>query len=199
MIHHFQRPAHFSPILFPLLFVLAVCALPYKQYRQQHVDHDLIAAILADNANAVLNALDAGANANARDSDKPLPTFWQVFHAYYQRSPAVTNAADDMEEYPRSTLQLALGMKQSHGDAVVVKALIEHGARDFNALNDDDLPVLIWAAAEGYTDIVQALLDRGADVDVYDHEDSNWGALHYAREFHHPEIVQMLLNAGAKR
>ena len=90
-------------------------------------------------------------------------------------------------------------MKQGHGDPIVVKALIEHGAHDFDTLNDDDLPVLVWAAAEGHADIVQALLERGADVSAYDHECGEWGALHYARQFHHPDIVQILLKAGAKR
>lgn len=199
MTRRFQSCALIGSFVF-LILMAAIGITPWQQYRQKRLDHDLIAAMLADNTHASLAALDAGANANVRGSDKPLPTFWQVLRLQFQSLLTKQHPVpDDIYEDTRSALGFALEMKQRHGDPVVVKALIEHGARDFNTLNDDDLPVLVWAAAEGYTDIVQALLDRGADVNAYDHENDNWGALHYARQFHHPDIVQILLKAGAKR
>jgi len=51
------------------------------------------------------------------------------------------------------------------------------------------------ASARGYTEFVKLLLDKGADVNA---KDGIWTALNLAQERRHPDIVQLLKNAGAK-
>ena len=56
-------------------------------------------------------------------------------------------------------------------------------------------PSLHIAAANGYTNLVKVLLDRGATVDATTNE--KWTALHYAANRGHIKIVKALLDRGA--
>jgi len=69
---------------------------------------------------------------------------------------------------------------------------------------------LLNAAREGSIDIMQQLLDRGADVNAHPYgrleiipcqlEDEGWGsALHCAVKHHHTEAVSFLLEKGAAK
>ena len=96
-----------------------------------------------------------------------------------------------------------------HGQAAVVRLLLEHGA-DPNAreAGDNTIP-LHWAAAHEHVEIVRALLDAGSDVhgfgDVHELEAIGW-----ATYFHEPgrdpaqvsdarrEVVRQLVDRGAR-
>jgi ankyrin repeat protein len=52
----------------------------------------------------------------------------------------------------------------------------------------------MWAAGYGHADTVRALLDAGARVDAHDHRGKT--ALDMAREFKHPETVEVLERAS---
>lgn len=55
--------------------------------------------------------------------------------------------------------------------------------------------LLTLAAAHGHTDMVKALIDRGADVNAKD--GTGWTPLHAAAYGGHPEIIRLLLERGA--
>jgi ankyrin repeat protein len=55
--------------------------------------------------------------------------------------------------------------------------------------------LLTLAAAHGHTDLVKALLDRGAVVNARD--GTGWTPLHAAAYGGHPEIIRLLLERGA--
>jgi ankyrin repeat protein len=84
----------------------------------------------------------------------------------------------------------------SEGNIVEVRALLDRGASP-DLLGIDFVETALGGAAErGHTDIVKLLLDRGADPNLKDsHERS---ALQCARDGPHPEVVALLLKAGAR-
>jgi len=57
------------------------------------------------------------------------------------------------------------------------------------------LPAIAWAAAKGNTEIVELLLDGGADVNASNAD--RHGALHLAAFLGHAEVVDLLLKKGA--
>jgi len=59
----------------------------------------------------------------------------------------------------------------------------------------DDWPALITAAREGYTETVETLLTKGADVNA---KSKGWTALMAAAQKGHTKIVRLLKQAGAK-
>jgi uncharacterized protein len=97
-----------------------------------------------------------------------------------------------LETAPQSDLDQALAAAIARNDVRTVEALLKSGV-SFRPANWYDTPVLVTAAAKGYTDIVQALIIAGANVNSgYDRL-----PLHIAAEQGHLAVVQHLLNSGA--
>ena len=126
----------------------------------KHRDNELVRAARSGKAEAVKSMLDAGANANAKDT------------------------AD----------VTALMTVAGHGKAEAVKLLLDAGA-NVNAKDKDDMTALIYATLGG-AEVVKLLLDAGADVNAKDKHGGT--ALETARHLDDPEIVKLLLGAGAK-
>jgi ankyrin repeat protein len=51
-----------------------------------------------------------------------------------------------------------------------------------------------WAAEKGHTDIVEILIENGADVDAID--DRGWSALDHARATHNTDLSRILEKAA---
>ncbi len=64
-----------------------------------------------------------------------------------------------------------------------------------NAGDNEDKTALMFAAENNSPDVVQVLLDNGADVNAKDKQDMT--ALMFAAENNSPDVVQVLLDAGA--
>lgn len=77
----------------------------------------------------------------------------------------------------------------------VAKFLLENGAVIPNQPNT--ATSLQAAAYKGFVDIVDLLLEYGANPDIQD--PNGMTALHYAAQFNHVEIARLLLEAGANR
>lgn len=93
---------------------------------------------------------------------------------------------------PGEQLLEAAGM----GDTAIVQALVDT-AVDINVKDRTfGYTPLIVAARQGHIDIVQILLERGADVEATDNYGST--ALYWAKKNQREEIVQLLLEAGAR-
>lgn len=67
---------------------------------------------------------------------------------------------------------------------------------EINKYDNEGLAAIHWASDRGYVNILEILLDRGADVNLVDKE-SGQTALHYAIDCGHLDCVKILLKHGA--
>ena len=97
-------------------------------------------------------------------------------------------AAQDGSSTPLITASFA-------GCLPIVGLLISEGV-DVNAVGQHGMTALMVAAAVGNEEVVEALLEGGADV-LMTHKFAGSTALHFAAEMNHPKTVQTLCKAGA--
>lgn len=81
------------------------------------------------------------------------------------------------------------------GHAETIKSLIAQG-NDINTRNTQGMAPLHLAAAKGNIDMIQLLLDSGAEVDVVT-TDSCYTSLHYAASIGQVELCELLIRRGA--
>lgn len=118
------------------------------------------------------------------------------------------SAADDVEKVvndeklsdadKRKMLQSSLNMAASNGDVNIVKRLVSGKAKDFvdvNAPDEEGTAPLIYASCFGHQEVVQTLLNAGADVDKQDR--NQWSALMWALTNRHKNIAKIMLDHGA--
>ncbi|KAI9884555.1 MAG: hypothetical protein M1823_003650 [Watsoniomyces obsoletus] len=109
-------------------------------------------------------------------------------------------ATDDKRssEEKRETLQKMLNMAASNGDVDRIQRLVDGKAKafvDVNAPDEDGTAPLIYASCFGHQEVVQALLNAGANVDIQD--GNQWSPLMWAMTNRHKAIAKMLLDHGA--
>ncbi|XP_072530335.1 histone-lysine N-methyltransferase EHMT2 isoform X2 [Salminus brasiliensis] len=80
------------------------------------------------------------------------------------------------------------------GNLEIVTFLLNTGQVDINAQDSGGWTPIIWAAEHRHTDIIRALLNRGADVTLKDKEMNV--CLHWASFAGSAEIAELVLNAG---
>lgn len=73
-----------------------------------------------------------------------------------------------------------------------IRKLLENGVNIYNSLG---ITSLILASHYGYTDVAQALIDAGANVNLQDND--KWTALMYASRYGHSGVVDLLIDAKA--
>ena len=139
--------------------------------------------------------------------------------AVYQltdRSLLARIAAEDKDADVRNAAKRNLGRMcvdaARRGDTSAVQTLLTLGA-DANSTDESGYTALMYASAEGYIGIVQALLNKGANVNVTEtdrgyaegtangiviHQGDTNTALSLASASGHQEIVEVLLKAGAR-
>lgn len=133
----------------------------------------LMAAVTTGEPALVSLLLGAGADPNARAPGVPgLPG---------------QEAATGESEALVTPLTLAI----ETGVPEVASALLKAGAN----LQGPGDPPLHFAAQEGDIDMVRAIVEAGADVDLPDTDGAT--ALHYASMYGHAEVVEFLVSAGA--
>ncbi|XP_053347114.1 histone-lysine N-methyltransferase EHMT2 isoform X1 [Clarias gariepinus] len=80
------------------------------------------------------------------------------------------------------------------GNLEIVTLLLNTGQVDINAQDSGGWTPIIWAAEHKHTDVIRALLNRGADVTMKDKEMNV--CVHWASFAGSAEIAEMVLNAG---
>ena len=96
-----------------------------------------------------------------------------------------------------SIIEKALSLATKHGHIASVRLLFELGLANANSTDHWETPILTIASRNGHKDLVQFLLDNGAEVNRLG---GFWGyetAIKDAVFGNHIEIVQLLLDAGA--
>ena len=132
----------------------------------------LISAARTGDAKAAEAALEAGADANARDGDG----ITALMHAARGDRPEIANPTPT--DHPR-----------------IVELLIERGA-DVNAKTDSGFVALFWAARYGHEGVAKVLITHGADVNAKDKDGMT--ALKWATPNQQTKVIDLLKEAGAK-
>lgn len=91
----------------------------------------------------------------------------------------------------------ALSLATKHGHIASVRLLFELGLANANSTDHWETPILTIAAGNGHKDLVQFLLDNGAEVNRLGGFGGYETAIKDAVCGNHIEIVQLLLDAGA--
>lgn len=89
--------------------------------------------------------------------------------------------------------ELALRVASVRGDAQKVQILLRAGANP-NAMFESGT-VFYWASGQPYADVVQLLIDHGADVHAANTEGRQ--PIHSAAGLHSPGVLEAILSAGA--
>lgn len=187
-------------LLFVLLLLLV--GLPAwwlnREIQQERLNTALIAAIKANDTNAALQALERGADANAKDLGGSNPSLGDYLRQFWNRL-SRRHAQDRDTRRPTAIQVLLNGIKDSDGygddrpeNAAILKALLERGA-DPNVSDAEGIAPLHYACEWDYTASVRLLLQYGANVNRPDRDGET--PLHYAgcSQFTTP----LLLESGA--
>lgn len=197
-----------------------------RKYTQSEIDRQLFAAVQKSQADKIKSLVESGANLNAEDEKGNTPILLAARQgnlailkllfdlganndrmddalriaagessltdcvAYLLARGANVNAMNDKGRTP-------LAMAVWQGRIANVRYLLEHGA-DVKAYQTcgDEMPPLISAARLGYPEIVQLLLEHGADPNMQ-MQGSRKNALTEIAYNTAPATIQMLLDWGA--
>jgi len=107
----------------------------------------------------------------------------------------LSEGADPSEKVPHARPDFVL-LIQNSAPATLVKAFISHGV-NVNISGDDGITPLMAASRLGRRDIIEILLQAGADVAAYDSEGKT--ALHYGvlSRLQDADLVKFLISKGA--
>jgi ankyrin repeat protein len=154
-------------------------------------DTPLRKAIRTGNTEIAKELIKAGADLNARDSYGNtafqlalLQDNIEVIHALLQAGAEMNAGSSD----GKTALHLAI----QKNDFEVIYLLLKAGA-EMNISERN--PLFITAASAGYINVVNALIETGADVNARD--SSGYTALHIALQKNNIELIHALLQAGA--
>ena len=179
------------------------------------INLDLFDAAKKGNISTVQALLDKGEDVNAKDKDSMTALMYAVMAGHTNIVYLLLDKGADVNVKAKGNkggvTALILAAKRGHTD--ILQTLLNAGA-DVNAKDNraskflalycyyvfDDYykesrTALMYAARYGYADIVQTLLDNGADVNAEDKDNST--ALMWAAFKGHEEAVKALLDNGA--
>lgn len=152
-----------GPFLLLLLLLVGLANYQRLSVRQARLDAKLVAAVHSHDTNAAIDALNAGANPNARDYYCPPPSLWD-----WIQDPAAAEKQYSGPQHWEPVLTAAIDSTlegSQHGlNDRIVQALLKRGA-NVNAQDYEGRTALTAAAwRHGRLDWVTDLLNRGATV-----------------------------------
>jgi hypothetical protein len=137
----------------------------------------------------VVNGLEKGIDVNKRDAEGRTALMYASYNGHTEivkvliEKGAMVNMADS---YGRTALMMA----SSGPFAATVKVLLDNQTDPNMADYEEHFTALMYAAAEGQTDVVRILLSYGADPDLKDVDGDN--ALTFAVNNNHKEVASLL-------
>ena len=166
------------------------------------------------NANLTKMLLDSGADKNETNHKGYTPLIIAAENGSVEVVKQLLDAGAEVNAYEHNNGETALIAATDQGKRDIVKMLVERGAsinspdhRDYYFLNISaprqiweakqlkNATPLIYAARDGYTDIVKDLLEAGAKKEIKDSFGNT--ALKMAKCNNHADIVKILQDAGA--
>jgi len=152
----------------------------------------LMAAAANGNAKAAAALIDGGADTSLEDANGNTALYWAVRRNEHAIAVAIVESAD-FEPGDDAAVVAALAMTRHYNN--VLKTLLDKGF-DPNS-NYGSIPIISWAASQGYDDGVRILLNAGADAEIADDDGST--PLDYALKSGEENVVSILKNAAATK
>jgi ankyrin repeat protein len=154
-------------------------------------DQSLLAAVSAGDKEVVQRLLRQGADVNARAEDSTTALMLATAFGDIQLVNVLLEHGADVNAKNRAR---ATALMWAVGDADKVRALLERGA-DVNARADSGrTPLMIAAGSPAAADVVNVLIENGADVR---HSHQGFTVLMAGVEGDDPAVVRLLLAKGA--
>ena len=155
---------------------------------------DLFKAITANDASKVNEALEAGADVEARDNAaRWTPLMIATMNGRTEIAKLLIDKGADVNAKTNTNWTPLMGAADK-GYTDIVKALIAGGA-DVNARDENSETALLKATRYGHTAIVKLLIDKGADTKAKTKTGDT--ALIWARRTNRTAIIALLKAAGA--
>ena len=156
-----------GPFALLLLLLIGLASYQRPSMRQARLDAKLVAAVHSHDANAAIDALNAGANPNARDYYRPLPTLLiRLRHPDAAREDDQVHA-QEWEPVLASAVTFGWQGEPHNLNSRIVQALLKHGAK-VNTADFRGSTALSSVAAQGNLGLAKELLDHGAVVNTQD-------------------------------
>ena len=137
--------------------------------------------------------LRRGASVNEIDSAGYLPLHYAASNGFAEVVQLLLEFGSDASSYLTGHSAVELAARNGHSE--VIRAILDFGGN----IDDKGLagsPPLVSAAKGGFVQCVDELLQRGADINAYDHEENT--ALHVATRLPDPvPLIRLLLRSGA--
>jgi len=139
----------------------------------------------------IKHLIDAGADVTAKIPTGSTPLYLAARNGFAGCVKVILERSLHLRKVPDSVLCAAA----SNGHVEVVRVLLEDGRCNIDARTDDGSTALWIAALQGHNDVVQKLVQHGADVNACTHDGRS--ALYAAAYRGHAKVVETLLKAGA--
>ena len=157
-------------------------------------DFRLVAAAANQDREAVRVLIDAGVDVDAARADGATALLWAAHWDDVEMVEGLLAAGADVDAADDHGVT-ALDRAAENASLAVVETLLTAGA-DVDAAQQSGLTPLMTAARTGNADVVRALVAGGADVNAAVAETRST-ALMWAVSEPHPEVIEVLLDAGA--
>jgi ankyrin repeat protein len=154
------------------------------------MSRDLILASMKGDVEKVKSLLDSGADVNAKDQRGWSALLWAMRAGHQNVVKVLLDRGAENNPEILIPFDEQLMEAVDRGDPIPVKTLLDKGT------GGDLGTFLARAAARDKPEIVQILLEKGADANVKDM--CGFTLLMRAAEMGHPEIVKVLLDKGAQ-
>ncbi|HLK55882.1 MAG TPA: ankyrin repeat domain-containing protein [Chthonomonadaceae bacterium] len=188
-----------------LLIIAMLTLLCVRTVHQEQLNRALIAAIKTNDTTTALAVLNAGADANAKDSGDAPPSVREILKRFIDR----LRGSHTNNEPPSSALLTCFHVRlivrdylgrlpdtyvSDPDNPLLVKALLEHGA-DPNVGDENGVTPLMWAISYRWEESISLLLQHHSNVNQNDTEGVT--PLHLAARVGNAQTIQCLLDAGA--
>ena len=154
----------------------------------------LEAAVGREHTDVVKVLVEAGADIYTKDSDGRSPLHWASEEGALDVMKTLVEAGADVRATDNNA-DTCFTLAAYFGQTETVRYLVGLPGVEVNHRDNYNETALHWAAEKEYTDMVQVLLDAGADIDIKNNDGRS--PLHWASEGGALDVVKMLVRAGA--
>ncbi|MGM0588370.1 MAG: ankyrin repeat domain-containing protein [Bacteroidota bacterium] len=166
----------------------------YIDMREMRGKTPLLVAAEAGHAELVDLLLENGAYVDTRGARfRFTPLIYASFNGHFEVVKVLVNNGADVNATNKDG-GTSLMNASFNGHVDIVRYLIAQGANLNAQLNENGYSALMFAAEKGNTETVQVLIDAGCDPQLED--DKGRTAADIAREFEHPQVVEVIKSDG---